>query len=79
VCAQDVSTSAYEDDDTFQKQILDTTNMFRAQHNASALGWNDTLQDAAEEWVEGCEFEHSVCLHFPYLSNGYARCVLIDV
>jgi uncharacterized protein YkwD len=68
-----VDTKSYEDDSTFQKQILDASNQFRKQHNATELSWNDTLADAAEEWAEGCKFKHSVSPPKPLTLSSYTR------
>ncbi|KAL2808015.1 CAP domain-containing protein [Aspergillus granulosus] len=57
----------------FESSVLATTNDYRAQYNASALTWNDTLADYASRWAEGCVWEHS---HGPYgenLAYGYGN------
>jgi uncharacterized protein YkwD len=50
----------WTDDQSFRDAVLNSTNFYRSQHNASALNWNDTLVDAAQDWSDGCVFEHSV-------------------
>ena len=55
-----VNDTTYEDEDVFRQDMLNTTNWFREQYNASELVWNDTLAEFAEEVVEECKFEHSV-------------------
>ena len=57
---EDQVSADYTDDSLFQETILNVTNTYRKQHNATALRWNDTLAEYAEEWSEKCEFEHSV-------------------
>ena len=49
----------YTSDEQFQTDILNSTNFYRSQHNASALAWNDTLADYAADYVTGCNFAHT--------------------
>ena len=68
------STSAsaeYSNDDTFQKAILDVTNLYRRQHNASQLSWNESLASYAKDWSDGCKFEHSGGPSGENLASGY--------
>jgi uncharacterized protein YkwD len=51
-----------EDDAIFQEEILNATNLYRAQHNASPLVWNDELGEGAEGYVYGCK-------NVPYVSS----------
>jgi len=39
--------------------VLISVNMFRKQHNASPLLWNDTLASYAANHVSGCVFQHT--------------------
>jgi hypothetical protein len=44
----------------FTSAILNSTNTYRAQSNASAVAWNDTLSDYAASYLDStCDFEHS--------------------
>ncbi|KAL2852524.1 CAP domain-containing protein [Aspergillus pseudoustus] len=64
---------SYTSASLLKSSVLSTTNDYRAQHNASALTWNDTLADYAGRWAEGCIWEHS---HGPYgenLAYGYGN------
>lgn len=54
------SSAEYTSDTAFRDAVLNGTNTYRSQHNATALSWNDTLAIAAREWSEECGFEHSV-------------------
>jgi len=47
------------DDNTFQRDVLNTTNTFRGQHNASVVTWNTTLAAYATGWASKCIFNHS--------------------
>jgi hypothetical protein len=51
----------YTDNSAFKKAVLNSTNTYRSQHNATSLAWNTTLAEFAENWGESCEFGHSVC------------------
>ena len=64
-------SAEYTNNDTFQKTILDITNLYRTQHNASQLAWNSTLAEAAKSWSDGCEFEHSGGPSGENLASGY--------
>lgn len=39
--------------------VLNSVNMFRKQHNASPLSWNDTLASYAANHASGCVFQHT--------------------
>lgn len=43
----------------FRNTILNSTNVFRTQHNASSLIWNDTLVNVAKDWANECQWKHS--------------------
>lgn len=64
-------SAEYSDDDTFQNAVLDITNLYRRQHNASVLTWNNTLAEYAKEWSKNCEFEHSGGPPGENLASGY--------
>ncbi|KAI6784725.1 uncharacterized protein J7T54_007818 [Emericellopsis cladophorae] len=66
---------SYKDFDTFTSAILNSTNHYRAQHNASALSWNDTLQDFAEDYLDdsSCKMEHSGGPYGENLAIGYSN------
>ncbi|KAK0465394.1 CAP domain-containing protein [Desarmillaria tabescens] len=38
---------------------LDAHNTIRAQHGATGLTWSDELAGKAQQWANGCVFEHS--------------------
>lgn len=44
----------------FKDAVLNSTNLYRAQHEASALRWNQTLASYAQDHAESCEFKHTV-------------------
>ena len=52
----------FVDGDTFTSAILNSTNFYRTEHNASWIRWNETLEDFASDYLEdmdGCDFKHS--------------------
>lgn len=76
----ETSTSQeYLNDTAFRDAILNATNTYRKQHNASALVWNTTLEDFAEKVSEGCVFEHSVCIFDSHYSRPHVFFFLLVV
>ncbi|KAJ4301057.1 hypothetical protein N0V90_003147 [Kalmusia sp. IMI 367209] len=71
VSREEQSSADYTKDDLFEKTILNVTNTYRKQHNATALKWNETLAEYAADWSERCEFEHSGGPSGENLSSGY--------
>ncbi|KAF2033908.1 PR-1-like protein, partial [Setomelanomma holmii] len=61
----------YTDDELFREVVLNVTNTFRRQHNATSLAWNDTLANAAKDWSDECGFEHSGGPYGENLASGY--------
>ncbi|CAJ2500770.1 Uu.00g036230.m01.CDS01 [Anthostomella pinea] len=50
----------FVDQATFTSAILNSTNVYRAEHNASDVRWNQTLQDYASDYLDStCDFKHS--------------------
>src|SRR5688572_17046062 len=61
---------------TFTSAILNSTNIYREQHNASSLSWNFTLEDFARDYLDdmsgnSCDFEHSGGPYGENLAMGY--------
>ena len=70
--SQDSSVPAeYASDSDFQETILNVTNLYRQQHNASQLTWNESLAEYAKDWSEDCKFEHSGGPSGENLASGY--------
>jgi hypothetical protein len=44
----------------FKDAVLNSTNQYRAQHEASAVKWNQTLASYAQDHADSCEFKHTV-------------------
>jgi hypothetical protein len=40
--------------------MLSVTNRYRAEHNATALIWNNSLADSSLQWAKQCHWKHSV-------------------
>ncbi|KAL4802795.1 CAP domain-containing protein [Aspergillus unguis] len=57
----------------FKSSVLDTTNAYRAVHNASDLTWNDTLAGFAKDWAETCWWKHSGGPYGENLAYGYTN------
>lgn len=51
---------SYTNPALFENDILNQTNYYRREHNASALIWNETLATYAKQWAEPCDWKHSV-------------------
>ena len=51
----------FVDDDAFTSAVLNSTNFYRGEHNATAVRWNRTLEEFAADYLDGndCAFEHS--------------------
>lgn len=65
------TSTEYTDDTAFQSAILTTTNLYRRQHNASQLAWNESLAATAKEWSDACAFKHSGGPAGENLASGY--------
>ena len=44
----------------FRDAVLNSTNLYRAQHEANALKWDDSLASYAQDHADDCKFAHSV-------------------
>jgi uncharacterized protein YkwD len=70
--SQDSSVSVeYTSDSNFQKTMINVTNLYRQQHNASQLTWNESLAEYAKDWSEDCKFKHSDGPSGENLASGY--------
>lgn len=70
--SQDSPASAeYTSDSDFKETILNVTNLYREQHKASQLTWNESLAEYAKDWSEDCKFEHSGGPSGENLASGY--------
>ncbi|KAF1845549.1 PR-1-like protein [Cucurbitaria berberidis CBS 394.84] len=69
---EDTATSAeYAKDDAFRDAVLNVTNTYREQHNATKLEWNKTLAEFAGDWSDDCKFKHSGGPYGENLASGY--------
>lgn len=64
-------TTQYTSDDLFESTVLNITNSYRQQHNASALEWNSTLASFASSHASDCAFAHSGGPYGENLASGY--------
>ena len=69
-------SSTYSADADFQSSILNSTNFYRKQHNASDLIWNNSLATYAASYAEKCLWAHSVRFrqHNPVVSTFTFGC-----
>ncbi|EME79984.1 uncharacterized protein MYCFIDRAFT_18029, partial [Pseudocercospora fijiensis CIRAD86] len=44
---------------SFQNEVLNSTNWYRAQHEAAPLTWNSTLASYAQDYAKNCIWKHS--------------------
>lgn len=66
----------------FQDAVLNSTNLYRAQHQADPLKWDDSLASYAQDYADGCKFTHSVSsvqliLFRPCVLNSISRADLM--
>ncbi|KAI9833443.1 MAG: hypothetical protein M1819_003601 [Sarea resinae] len=64
---------SYTSSSLFQSTVLNSTNVYRAQHSAANLTWNATLADTASEWAKKCLWSHSGDSPGENLAEGYAN------
>ncbi|KAH3954787.1 hypothetical protein HBH98_035830 [Parastagonospora nodorum] len=64
-------TTQYTSDDQFESTILNITNSYRQQHNATSLSWNSTLASFASDHSSDCKFAHSGGPYGENLASGY--------
>ncbi|MCJ1288868.1 hypothetical protein MMC34_000399 [Xylographa carneopallida] len=67
------SSSQYTSDDDFQSSIVNSTNVFRDEYNATALSWNDSLATYAADYAADCHWQHSGGPNGENLAQGYAN------
>src|SRR3954468_24264251 len=48
-------TRAYTNSENLQANILNSTNLYRYEHNATALTWNSSLASFAQSWASHCQ------------------------
>lgn len=52
-------SSQYTDELTFKTSMLNSTNLYRFQHNATFLAWNASLASFAADYASKCIWSHS--------------------
>ncbi|KAF2178534.1 PR-1-like protein [Zopfia rhizophila CBS 207.26] len=67
------TSTQYTNEKAFKDAVLNGTNTYRKQHNATALTWNDTLAEYAEGWSDKCQFKHSEGPYGENLASGYSN------
>ncbi|KAL9608597.1 MAG: hypothetical protein Q9167_006587 [Letrouitia subvulpina] len=69
--SQTSQSRSYTDDKDFRDAVLNSTNFYRNQHNASTLGWNSSLASFASNVANKCIFKHSGGAFGENLASGY--------
>lgn len=64
-------TTSYTDANNLQTDILNSTNFYRYEHNATALTWNVSLASYAQSWASRCQWQHSGGPYGENLAAGY--------
>lgn len=65
---------SYSSFPTFTSAILNSTNTYRTEHNASSVRWNNTLADFASSYLKSntvCKFAHSGGPYGENIAMGY--------
>ncbi|KAJ5754077.1 uncharacterized protein N7511_008230 [Penicillium nucicola] len=57
----------------FKDAVLETTNEYRASHDANPLQWNDTLAEYSKNWADACVWKHSDGPYGENLAYGYGN------
>ena len=66
-------TTSYTNAKDLQTDILNSTNFYRYEHNATALTWNATLASFAQSWANRCQWKHSGGPYGENLAAGFAN------
>jgi len=53
------TSEQYTSDSVFQSTVLNSTNFYRSEHNATSLTWNSSLSSFALSWAQKCQWAHS--------------------
>ncbi|KXT13090.1 hypothetical protein AC579_2144 [Pseudocercospora musae] len=61
---------------SFQSEVLNSTNWYRAQHEAAPLTWNSTLADYAQNYAKRCVWKHSGGAYGENLAANFANSTL---
>ena len=64
-------TTSYTNPENLQTDILNSTNFYRFEHNATALAWNASLASYAQSWASHCRWKHSGGPYGENLAAGY--------
>ncbi|EXJ96443.1 hypothetical protein A1O1_01569 [Capronia coronata CBS 617.96] len=57
----------------FRTSVLNSTNFYRYEHNASYIYWNETLARYAQSYSEKCVWEHSHGRYGENLAQGFGN------
>jgi cysteine-rich secretory family protein len=60
----------WKEDESFTSVALDTHNVYRADHDASALSWNESLASSSEEYLDSEGSDDDECPPFEHSRSG---------
>jgi hypothetical protein len=66
-------TSSYTNANKLEVDILNSTNFYRYEHNATELTWNASLASYAQSWASRCQWQHSGGPYGENLAEGYVN------
>lgn len=64
-------TTSYTNPGILEADILNSTNFYRYEDNATALTWNASLASYAQSWASNCLWKHSGGPYGENLAAGY--------
>lgn len=67
------SDPSWTDDSHFKSSCVNSTNIYRAQHDVPVVTWNDTLAEWAARWSSKCLWAHSGLGYGENLAEGFAN------
>jgi len=67
------TSTSYTNNQTFENDMLAATNFYRSEQGVAAVTWNDTSAKYAQNWSNGCVFQHSGGPTGENLAAGYAN------
>ena len=67
------ASSSFTNANDLQASILNSTNVYRYEHNATALTWNASLATTAKNWASNCVWKHSGGPDGENLAEGFGN------
>lgn len=73
------ASAQYTDPATFEAAVLNSTNVYRFQHNATGLTYNETLATYAKNYSGQCMWGHSVSSKKPKKNSLRFSCIHTNI